>query len=178
MKTGTCILRASEGERDARRQTVLNLGDQHHAPPESQRLRFKDRLCSLGCRPLEIGSLLGARSQQHQPPAHRLVPGAGSQASLRQKWGRQEGSRRGEARAEAAAALPLDSLRWQRSRGARMRSAECLSPLPDSPREAEGTRAAPPGLGELAPSRGLAAARCLTYRKHRLKFLRIKAKVR
>lgn len=95
MKTGTCILRASEGERDARRQTVLNLGDQHHAPPESQRLRFKDRLCSLGCRPLEIGSLLGARSQQHQPPAHRLVPGAGSQASLRQKWGRAGGEQEG-----------------------------------------------------------------------------------
>lgn len=92
--------------------------------PESQRLHFKDRLCSLGCRSLVIGSLLGARSQQHKPPAHHLVPGAGSQVSLCQKCGRQEGSGRGEARAEAASALPLDSLHWQGSRGAGTRFAE------------------------------------------------------
>lgn len=48
MKTGTCILRASEGERDARRQTVLNLGDQHHAPPRKSEVTFQGPALLLG----------------------------------------------------------------------------------------------------------------------------------
>lgn len=51
----------------------------------------------------------------------------------------------------------------------------CLSP---SLREAEDIRTAAAFMGELAVSRGLAAARYLACHKHRLKFLRIKAKVR
>lgn len=111
-ETGMSILCAPEGEHDAQRPLLLAQDS-----PESQRLHFKDRLHSSGCRPLVIGSLLGARSQQHKPPAHCPVPGARSQASLCQKVREGRG-------------LPLGSLGWQQSWGARTRSGEPPSVCP------------------------------------------------
>lgn len=59
-----------------------------------------------------------------------------------------------------------------------MSFAELPFPSLDSLRWAEDIRTAAAFVGELAASRGLAAGRYLACHKHRLKVLRIKAKVR
>lgn len=145
--------------------------------PESQRLHFKDRLHSLGCRSLVIRSLLGARSQQHKPPAYRQVPGAGSQASRCQMCGRQEESGRGEVQAEADAALPLDILHCQQSQIARMRFEDPPFAFAGLPWRGWGCNGCS-FLHWWTSLQTLAAARCLTYCRHTFKFLRIKANIK
>lgn len=143
----------SEGDHDASRQPVSGLGEQHHTP-KSQRLHFKDRLHSLGCRPPVIGSLLGARSQQHQPPAHHPVPGAGSQVSPCQTRRGQEGSGR-----ERPGQRLLQPCPWPASMAAILGSqhefCRAAFPLHWTPRKREDIRTAAAFMGELAVSRAV-----------------------
>jgi len=118
----------------------------------------------------------GHSSTNHLPIARCQGLGA------RRACANNAGGRRGAGGERPGQWLP-QPCPWTASTGSHLREpgrglVSHLSPSLDSLHQVEGTRAAASCMGELAFSRGLAAASYLTYQKHRLTFLRIKTQVR
>lgn len=166
----------SEGDHDASRQPVSGLGERHHTPQKSE-VTFQGPAPLLGLP--TPGDRKSAWSKVTAAPTTCPSPGAraGSQVSLCQKRQSQEGSGR-----ERPGQRLLQPCPWPASMAAVLGRQDefCRAafPLHWAPCKREDIRTAAAFMGEFAVSRGLAAARYLTCHKHRLKFLRIKAKVR